>query len=101
VAKIFENYFEITYNKKIDAWDFQWVYLCFLKKGLCLTPFKNLVSNLGFHGTRSSKNSPFVNMPRSTIDLQKLSHPLIVGHSVEIDKWLFCNIFIDLVNLLS
>jgi len=93
IARTFEYYFEMAYRKEIDTWDFQWVYLCFLKNGFCLTPFKNLVSNIGIQGTRSSKSSPFINMPRVEIDLHSIVHPKQLRYIPDIDKKLFHNIF--------
>jgi len=40
--------FELTYNGKINTWDYIWLYACFINNGLCIMPNKNLVSNLGF-----------------------------------------------------
>lgn len=37
-----------TQNNKIDTWDFQWIYSCWLYDGLTVAPAKNLVKNLGF-----------------------------------------------------
>jgi len=36
------------YDNKIDTWDYQWAYTCFINNGLCIMPNANLVSNIGF-----------------------------------------------------
>ena len=32
----------------LDAWDYQWMYWIWKNRGLCITPWKNMVSNIGF-----------------------------------------------------
>ena len=81
VKEIFFNYYEMAYKGEIDTWDFQWVYKCAVESGYCITPYKNLVSNLGFEGTRDSTNSPFINMERTEINsTEKLKVTLPMVH---------------------
>ncbi len=94
IAHFFSNCFEIAFNKKIDTWDYQWVYTCFTHDGYCLTPYKNLISNIGFKGTRESKNSPFINMERLDFhNINNLKCPKVISYNLETDKILFYNIF--------
>lgn len=45
----FFNEIQLTKDKVISAWDYQWFY-CLLKyKGICITPQYNLITNLGFN----------------------------------------------------
>lgn len=44
-----EMQFDTAYNKKIDTWDYQWVYCVSMNNGLCVTPNTNLISNIGFN----------------------------------------------------
>jgi len=37
-----------VYEGRLDAWDYQWAYTCFINNGLCIMPNANLVSNIGF-----------------------------------------------------
>ncbi|WP_443938124.1 nucleotide-diphospho-sugar transferase [Pedobacter sp. MW01-1-1] len=32
----------------LDAWDYQWMYWIWKNNGLCITPWNNLISNIGF-----------------------------------------------------
>ena len=39
---------ENTYQGKIDSWDYQWVFACWINNALTIIPNVNLVSNIGF-----------------------------------------------------
>ncbi|NOQ29769.1 MAG: nucleotide-diphospho-sugar transferase [Helicobacteraceae bacterium] len=94
IENIFSHYFDLGYEKKVDTWDFQWVYTCLINSGYSITPYKNLVSNIGVEGTRSSENSPFINMKIEHINnVGKLKHATPLIHNLEIDKILFDNVF--------
>lgn len=41
--------FDGVYEKKIDAWGYQFLFMCFRLQGLSVFPSKNLVKNLGFN----------------------------------------------------
>ncbi len=47
-AKYWEKIFENTYNGKIDTWDYQWTFACWMQSALTILPKVNLVSNIGF-----------------------------------------------------
>jgi hypothetical protein len=94
IQNIFSKYFDMGYEKKIDTWDFQWAFRCLAESGYCITPYKNLVSNIGIEGTRSSQNSPFVKMHRlDIIDVKHLKCSFPIVHNYKIDKILFYNVF--------
>jgi hypothetical protein len=40
--------FQSIFEKKIDTWDYQWLFTCFINDGLTIIPRENLVSNIGF-----------------------------------------------------
>lgn len=40
--------FEKVYRGKIDTWDIQWTFACWLNNRLSIIPCENLVSNIGF-----------------------------------------------------
>lgn len=65
------------YENKINSWDGQWMYTCLSRNGLCITPTKNLVSNIGFGATGThtkNKDSIFANMKTDEIEFP-LIHP--------------------------
>lgn len=93
VSKNFSKALDLTYQNKIDTWDYQWCYHCWLNGGYCVTPFYNLVSNIGYEGTRSSIDSPFINMNRVEIVLSKINQELPLLYSCLTDKNIFYNVF--------
>ena len=46
--KYWTKVFQLVHEGKIDTWDYQWAYSCFINNGLCIMPNVNLVSNIGF-----------------------------------------------------
>lgn len=54
VINHFNNMFDLVYYKKIDTWDFQWVFTCLFNYGLCLTPSINMISNIGIQGAHAN-----------------------------------------------
>ena len=49
-AKYWGKIFEAVYKNKIDTWDYQWTFSCWIQNGLTILPNVNLVSNIGFDG---------------------------------------------------
>lgn len=47
-AKYWAQIFETVYRGKIDTWDYQWTFSCWIQNGLTILPNVNLVSNIGF-----------------------------------------------------
>lgn len=92
IQEYFLENFDKAFHKKYDTWDYQWVYRCWVENGYCITPYKNLISNIGIEGrSGDSANSPFVNMKRLEVNIG-LDVPKL-QHSHEVDKILFHNIF--------
>jgi hypothetical protein len=74
--KYWMKIFQLVHEGKIDTWDYQWGYACFINNGLCVTPNVNLVSNIGFGKEAlhtKDPNSIFSNMKIKNI--QKIKHP--------------------------
>jgi hypothetical protein len=40
--------FDYVFSGRLDTWDYQWVFACWVNKGLAVMPAVNLVSNIGF-----------------------------------------------------
>ncbi len=47
----FKFTFEALRLTPINTWDIQWVFICIINNGLCVTPKVNLISNIGIYGT--------------------------------------------------
>lgn len=67
--------FDLVYKNKINTWDYQWTFACWIQNGLSITPKVNLVSNIGF-GTKSTHTSHKEDK-RSNIGRVETSFPLI------------------------
>ncbi len=49
--------YELTYQKKINTWDYQWGFTCQKRKGLAIIPTKNLITNIGLErGTHTKED---------------------------------------------
>ncbi len=46
--KYWKTIFQKTHDYKIDTWDYQWTFACWLQGALSIVPSVNLVSNIGF-----------------------------------------------------
>ena len=84
--KYWTKIFQIVYEGKIDTWDYQWAYSCFINNGLCIMPNVNLVSNIGF-GLDSThtkdKSSTFSEMEAR--EITDIIHPNFVLADQEAD----------------
>lgn len=49
----FKRTFDLIKDRKMNTWDIQWVYHCLMNSRLCITPTKNLISNIGVDGTHA------------------------------------------------
>ncbi|MBT8338406.1 MAG: hypothetical protein KJP07_00190 [Desulfatitalea sp.] len=80
--------FEQVFHGKIDTWDFQLLFTCWMNSRLSVIPNVNLISNIGFDvsATHTKRSSPFADIPVFPINLP-LRHPDIVQRHIEADKF--------------
>jgi len=85
--------FQQVYDRKIDAWDYQWQYALFAQNGLSIIPGVNLVSNIGFSsdGTYCKDNNDILSGIK-TEEISELKHPLFIIQNKELDDFVFKNI---------
>jgi len=85
--KYWMNIFQLVYDEKIDTWDYQWAYTCFVNNGLCIMPNVNLVLNAGF-GLESThtqvENNYLSNM--EVKDIKNIVHPNYILVNQEADN---------------
>jgi hypothetical protein len=84
-------------NNQIDTWDYQWRFLVFLKKGLCVVPNKNLVSNLGHRDDSAhTKDSSHWRANLKIEEIQfPLRHPKRNKINKKADKFLAHHLFLN------
>jgi len=78
--------FDFAYSNKIDTWDFQFLFTCWINHGLSILPEVNLVSNIGFgSGTHTTKpDHKSSNIPSAEISFP-LRHPPYMMRNMEAD----------------
>lgn len=88
-VRYWHDIFQKVYDKKIDTWDYQWTFACWLQNGLTILPDVNLVSNIGFgpegYYTKNPK-SPLANIPVTAIEFP-LQHPPYTIRYSQADKF--------------
>jgi hypothetical protein len=82
------NIFERVYRRRIDTWDYQWVFHCWTQNRLAIIPNVNLISNIGFdtNATHTMGHSKFNNMRTEAIELP-LSHPPFITRDSAADEY--------------
>jgi len=68
--------FENVYKGKIDTWDYQWTFACWIQNALTVLPNVNLVSNIGFgsEAVHTIEKNKFSNMKTEPVTFP-ISHP--------------------------
>jgi len=84
-----KNYFDRLFEGKIDTWDGQWMFACWLANGLSIHPNVNLITNIGFgnDATHTTGNSILSNMKAEEL-LFPLNHPCEVARNASIDNFI-------------
>ena len=95
--------FEKIYQDRIDTWDYQWTFACWIQNGLSILPCKNLVQNIGFgEEAAHTKNPGALNMPGAEMMPFPLKHPPVVILNKKADNFTFQNhLKISFINLLK
>lgn len=78
-----------VYEGNVDTWDYQWFYSMWANSGLCITPAKNLVRNIGLDAEATHTNTKYdkVYSVLTAEDLSfPLTHPTIVLASFDKDE---------------
>jgi len=86
-----ENFFQGTYDKRIDTWDYQWIFTCWIQSGFTIVPNVNLISNIGFgveatHTINASETSQYANMRTETLTFP-LIHPPFMIRNIGADEF--------------
>lgn len=86
-SKKWSEIFDLVYSKKIDTWDYQWVFANWIEGRLSVVPNVNLVRNIGFlrsDATHTKGYSPEANIPTRPISFP-LNHPILTVRNVFAD----------------
>ncbi len=83
-----------VYEGKIDTWDYQWMFTCWLQSGLSILPSVNLVRNIGFGADAThthDTNEQRVNLKKQSMSFP-LQHPKFVVRDSQTDSFIQTNI---------
>jgi hypothetical protein len=91
--QFWQNIFQLTYEGKLNTWDYQWFLDCWTNHGLRIFPSVNLITNIGAGpgATNKFETNPFVNMPSAEMKFP-LKHPEVMIPDYEAD-----NRFLDMI----
>mgnify|MGYP005626998297 CR=1 FL=1 len=74
-------------NKGGNSWAFPWAFTHFLNNGLCITPNKNLVTNIGYReGATHATNEDSILANLQTEEIPYLHHPKYMIPQLEADR---------------
>lgn len=87
--------FDKLHQGQIDTWDYQWLFKCWRRKGLCIHPNENLVTNIGVgpDATHFKANHRTLFIP--TGELEKIIHPAEIARDAEADRFIFSGHILD------
>ena len=89
---VFKSYwkriFDQVYAGKIDTWDYQMSYAVWAASGMCISPSRNLIQNIGFsEGATHTVDSKHKNGNRETQPMPvPLVHPVVIQQNIHLDK---------------
>ncbi len=66
--------FSDVYSDKVNTWDYQWVFTCWLQNALSIIPNKNLISNIGYG---PSATHPSTDLTNSNLSRTEIEFPLV------------------------
>ncbi len=88
VAHYWTQQFQATYERRIDTWDYQWVYASWLHSMVSLVPNRNLVRNIGFgpDASHTHAQDAFADDRLESVGFP-LDHPSAVARDVRADRF--------------
>jgi hypothetical protein len=88
-ARYWQDIFDIVHAGRIDIWDYQWVYSCWIQSGLSVLPSVNLVTNIGYDNRSTHTNNPegaLANLPLMPMEFP-LRHPQYMVRNFAADRY--------------
>ena len=76
-----------VYKNKIDTWDYQWAFTVWNNDGLCISPTKNFISNIGYNADATHTTSGNERLAElKTEQISRIIHPKIIQRDFRADK---------------
>jgi hypothetical protein len=88
-VKFWNEIFQKAYEGKINTWDYQWTFSCWIQNYLSILSNVNLISNIGFgNGGTNTKisTSIFSEIPTKELSFP-LKHPPFIIQDIDADKF--------------
>jgi hypothetical protein len=89
IVKYWLNNFNQVIDGSVDTWDYQWTYTCIKNNAFSITPFNNLVSNVGYQGSHTLGKRECHDVPAKSIDLIYIVHPSKIDSNKRLDKKIY------------
>lgn len=92
-VRYFNWILDSVYNNRIDTWDYQWFFTCWVHSGLVILPSRNLVSNIGFGPEATHtfyKRDGRANLIANDVTFP-LKHPNFIIIDRKSDNYIFSN----------
>ena len=76
VARFLGDQFERAYQSEFHwwTWDYQWIFACWMQRGLCIYPNSSLISNVGCRG--DATHTQWTGNKFARIPLEEMAFPL-------------------------
>ena len=83
-----QRMFDAAYSGRLDTWDYQWAFSCWVRDGLSVIPNVNLVSNIGFgpSATHTGGADLYADLPTQPMAFP-VAHPGSVARHAEADAF--------------
>ena len=97
-TKAWSDIFDSIYEDKVDAWDYQWAFACWLQSGLNVVSNVNLISNCGFNAEATHTINPDsfrANAPVEAMDFP-MQHPPFMICDTQIEELVWKQDYPDL-----
>ena len=88
LVRYWEAIFNSVYNVSTNTWDYQWVFSCWIQRGLSIIPNINMVSNIGFdqRSTHTKGKDIRANMQTESMAFPIL-HPKYIIRNANADRF--------------
>lgn len=85
---------EKMHNGKLNTWEYPWLYTFWSNSGLCISPNKNLVTNIGFGANATHTKTPSDKLSKlKTESILKITHPTFVLQDKKADEYTYKTVF--------
>jgi hypothetical protein len=84
VAKVWQQTLQMTYDKQLECWDFQWTFANLIQSGLAVIPNVNLISNIGYTSEAThtrEETCRYSEMPLEAMNFPLKHPPFVIRHA--------------------